>query len=101
MSAARLTRALREWAGDGPRRRYAEEIAAIYRAYRDGLERRARRRGAVRVAARWTPCAGERRSAWGGTPVFVYGFDDFDGLQLDALELSLGLQRGRDGLAPL
>src|SRR5215216_6114058 len=38
MSAARLTRALRQWAGDGPRRQYAEEIAAVYRAYRDGLE---------------------------------------------------------------
>ncbi len=32
-------RALRDWAGDGPRRAYADEIAAVYRAYRDGLER--------------------------------------------------------------
>ena len=34
VSGARLTRALRDWAADGPRRRYAEEIAAIYPAYR-------------------------------------------------------------------
>ena len=26
------------------------------------------------------------REAWGHTPVFVYGFDDFNGLQLDALD---------------
>ena len=38
VSAARFTRALRDWAGDGPRRQYAEEVAAIYRAYREGLE---------------------------------------------------------------
>ena len=35
---ARFTRRCRAWAGDGPRRRYAEEVAAIYRGYRDGLE---------------------------------------------------------------
>ena len=35
---ARFTQALRAWAGEGPRRAYADEIAAIYRGYRDGLE---------------------------------------------------------------
>ena len=53
----RFTRALRDWAGDGPRRAYADEVAAIYARYRDGLER-AGPRGprAVRLA-------GPRRAA--------------------------------------
>jgi ATP-dependent helicase/DNAse subunit B len=87
VSAARLTRALRDWAGEGPRRSYAEEIAAIYRAYREGLDRAGLLDeelyawGALNALR-----AGGARTAWGRTPVFVYGFDDFDGLQLDALE---------------
>jgi ATP-dependent helicase/DNAse subunit B len=105
VSAARLTRALRDWAGDGPRRQYAEEIAAIYRAYREGLETAGLvdaelyGRGAL-DALRTAP------AAWGRTPVFVYGFDDFNGLQLDAVEtlarhcdvdvtISLPYERGR------
>ena len=105
VTAARLTRALRDWAGDGPRRKYAEEIAAIYRAYREGLEAAGLvdaelyGRGAL-DALRTAP------RAWGDTPVFVYGFDDFNGLQLDALEtlarhcdadvtVSLPYERGR------
>ena len=35
---ARFTQALRAWAGHGPRARYAEEVAAILRGYREGLE---------------------------------------------------------------
>ena len=35
---ARFTRALRDWAGDGPRRSYADEVAAVYRGYRAGLD---------------------------------------------------------------
>src|SRR5919198_2591584 len=35
---ARLTGALRAWAGPGPRRAYAEEVTALYRGYREGLE---------------------------------------------------------------
>ena len=105
VSAARFTRALRDWAGDGPRRQYAEEVAAIYRAYREGLETAGLvdaelyGRGAL-DALRTAP------AAWGRTPVFVYGFDDFNGLQLDALEtlsrhcdvdvtVSLPYERGR------
>jgi ATP-dependent helicase/DNAse subunit B len=108
VSAARLTRALRDWAGDGPRREYAEEIAAIYRAYRDGLDtaglldEELYARGALN-ALRQGPA---RETPWGRSPVFVYGFDDFNGLQLDALEtlsrhcdvdvtVSLPYERGR------
>jgi len=105
VSAARFTRALRDWAGEGPRRQYAEEIAAIYRAYRDGLEsaglldEELYGRGALDALR-------NQKARWGRTPVFVYGFDDFDGLQLDALEtlarhcdvdvtVSLPYERGR------
>ncbi len=96
---ARFTQALRTWAGDGPRRRYAEEIAAIYRGYRDGL-----------VAAgladpelfAWHALDALRRApaAWGATPVFVYGFDDFNPLQLDALD-TLASKCGVDVVASL
>jgi ATP-dependent helicase/DNAse subunit B len=82
---ADFTRALRAWARGGPRRRYAEEVAALYRGYRDGLEAAGladpelsflRALSALRLAP-------ER---WRRTPLFVYGFDDFDPLQLHALD---------------
>jgi ATP-dependent helicase/DNAse subunit B len=102
---ARFTQALRAWAGGGPRERYAEEVAAIYRGYRSGLE-------AAGLADpelfAWHALDALRLDpiAWGRTPVFVYGFDDFDGLQLDALDtlankcgvdvvVSLPVERGR------
>jgi ATP-dependent helicase/DNAse subunit B len=82
---ARLTRALRQWAGGGPRRAYADDVAAVYGAYRNGLE-------AAGLADEelfgWRALDALRLNpmAWGDTPLFVYGFDDFDRLQLDALE---------------
>lgn len=81
---ARLTAALRAWAGDGPRRRYADEIAAIYRRYRDRLDAA----GLVDDELyAWQAVAAlrERPGSWGTTPVFVYGFDDFTPLELAAL----------------
>jgi ATP-dependent helicase/DNAse subunit B len=112
MSAARFTRALRDWAADGPRRRYAEEVAALYRGYRAGLDsaglldEELYARGALDALAAAPPERGGPEAAWGGTPVFVYGFDDFNGLQLDALDIlakrcnadvtvSLPYERGR------
>jgi ATP-dependent helicase/DNAse subunit B len=101
---ARLTRALRDWAGDGPRRAYAEEVAAIHRAYRDGLEK-ADLHDPESFAWQALDALRNRKEAWRRTPVFVYGFDDFDRLQLDALEslsrcdadvtVSLPFERGR------
>jgi ATP-dependent helicase/DNAse subunit B len=82
---ARFTQALRAWAGEGPRRRYAEEVAAIYRGYRDGLER-AGLADAELFAWRALDQLRREPGTWGATPVFVYGFDDFDPLQLDALD---------------
>ena len=104
MSAARLTRSLRQWAGDGPRRPYAEEIAAVYRAYRDGLEH-AGLHDPEGFAWHALDALRNREDAWGCTPVSIYGFDDFNGIQLDALEtlsrsgadvaVSLPFERGR------
>ena len=85
VGAADFTRALRAWAGNGPRRRYAEEVAALYRHYREGLEAvglvdpEHLSLGAI-DALRMAP------DRWDGTPLFVYGFDDFDPLQLRALD---------------
>ena len=103
---ARLTRALRDWAGDGPRRAYADEVAAIYRLYRQGLEAA----GLVDPELyAWRALDALRRepARWRGTPLFVYGFDDFTALERDALEtisgrcdadvtVSLPFETGRD-----
>jgi ATP-dependent helicase/DNAse subunit B len=102
----RFTRALRDWAGDGPRRSYADEVAALYARYRAGLD------AAGLVDAElfaWRALDALRRepARWGHTPVFVYGFDDFTPLELDALEtlavhseadvvVSLPYEAGRD-----
>ncbi|MFN2616301.1 MAG: PD-(D/E)XK nuclease family protein [Thermoleophilaceae bacterium] len=82
---ARFTRALRDWAGDGPRRGYAEEVARLYRRYRDLLD------AAGLVDAElyaWRALDALRRepARWRDTPLFVYGFDDFTPLELEALE---------------
>ena len=82
---ARLTRALRDWAGEGPRRAYAEEVAAITRGYHAGLER-AGLVDAELFAQRALGALAEAPERWGRTPVFAYGFDDFTPLELDALE---------------
>ncbi|MBA3264467.1 MAG: exodeoxyribonuclease V subunit gamma [Thermoleophilaceae bacterium] len=105
LQPGRFTRALRDWADDGPRRRYAEEVAAVYRGYRDGLEAAGL---ADAESFAWHADDALRRepSSWGQTPLFVYGFDDFNPLQLDALEtianhcgadvcVSLPYERGR------
>jgi ATP-dependent helicase/DNAse subunit B len=81
---ARLTQALRAWAGDGPRRAYVDEVAEIYRRYRERLE------GAGLVddelfAWRAVSALREQPQSWGTTPVYVYGFDDFTPLELAAL----------------
>jgi ATP-dependent helicase/DNAse subunit B len=80
-----LGRALSAWAGGGPRRGYAAEVAAIHRGYHDGLEAA----GLVdRELFAWRALDALRRepARWRGTAVFVYGFDDFTRLELDALE---------------
>src|SRR4051794_8352297 len=78
---ARFTRALRAWGGVA----YADELAALYSAYRRRLEALGRpdRDGeawAVLDALRADP------AAWGRRPLFVYGFDELTRAQLDAVE---------------
>ncbi len=101
----RLRRALLAWAGDGPRRAYAEDLAAIYDAYRVVLAEV----GLVdeeQFARRALDALRREPRRFGATPVFAYGFDDFTRLELDALEtlarqaeadvtVSLPFERGR------
>src|SRR3954462_1938029 len=107
-------RALEEWAGHGPRRRYAREVASIYRAYRDRLDA-AGLVDADLFAWRAIDALREHPDQFGRTPVLVYGFDDFTPIELDALEtlatrvgvdvtVSLPYERGRPAfraVAPL
>jgi ATP-dependent helicase/DNAse subunit B len=83
---ARLTRALRDWAGDDARRRrYVDEVAAIYSAYRRRLDRLGRPDSELHASAALDALRLEP-ARWGGTPVFFYGFDDLTPLQLDAVD---------------
>ena len=105
----RLTQALRAWAaGDAGRRAYADEVAALYGAYRRALERLGRPDAPLYAAAALDALR-ERPAAWGATPVFFYGFDDLPALQLHAVEtlaatgaqvtLSLAYEPGRMAFA--
>ncbi|HEX4035702.1 MAG TPA: PD-(D/E)XK nuclease family protein [Solirubrobacteraceae bacterium] len=83
---ARFTVALRAWAPPGSRRAaYAEELAELYFGYRGTLERLGRLDQELLAAAALDALrlAPER---WGRTPVFIYGFDDLEPIQLDAVE---------------
>ncbi|MGI8946367.1 MAG: PD-(D/E)XK nuclease family protein, partial [Thermoleophilaceae bacterium] len=86
---ARFTKALRAWAGGGPRRAYAEEVAELYRRYRAGLEAAALMDEDLFA---WRALDALRRAParWGATPVFLYGFDDFTSVELDAIEVLAG-----------
>jgi ATP-dependent helicase/DNAse subunit B len=82
----RLERALHAWGEADPgQREYAAELSALYRAYRDALDRLGRvDRELFAVAA--LDAISVAPTAWGSTPVFVYGFDDFTAIELDAIE---------------
>jgi ATP-dependent helicase/DNAse subunit B len=82
---ARFTRAVRDWqaAGDAPP--HAGELAALYAGYHRRLEAV----GAVDLeglARAALDALREQPAAWGGRPVFLYGFDDLTPLQRDAVE---------------
>jgi ATP-dependent helicase/DNAse subunit B len=78
--------ATREWGAREPSRAaYAEELARLYGAYRDGLEALGRRDRilhdqAALDALRLEPVR------WRRTPVLIYGFDDLTAVQRDAIE---------------
>jgi ATP-dependent helicase/nuclease subunit B len=85
----RLRQALRAWAGDGPQRAHAEEVGALYAAYRDALET-ARLVDDPLFARMALDALRADPARWGAQPVFAYGFDDFTPLELDLLELLAG-----------
>jgi PD-(D/E)XK nuclease superfamily len=94
VTPARLVAAAREWAvADGARAAEgAEELGRLFGEYQRALKQightdRERRAAQALDALRREP------ALWGGTPVLMYGFDDFDGLQLDAIE-TLGVVVG-------
>ena len=101
----RLTQALRAWADDDERRRaYADEVSALYSAYRRTLQRLGRSDRPLYATAALDALQ-ERPAAWGGTPVYVYGFDDLTPIEADAVRtlaqigaqvtLSLAYEPGR------
>ena len=104
---ARFTRAVRDWVATGEAPAHAEELAALYSAYHRRLERLGvvDREGLARAAL---DALRERPAAWGGRPVFLYGFDDLTPLQHDAVEtlarhadvcLALAYEPGRAAFA--
>jgi ATP-dependent helicase/DNAse subunit B len=87
VTPARLQAALRAWvSADGAGAAGgAEELGRCYGEYRKLLKRigctdHERRAVQALDALRRQP------ALWGGTPVLMYGFDDFGALQLDAIE---------------
>ncbi len=114
VTPARFTSALRAWAGGsgaapappppgggraayaeaggapppprgGGRAAYAAELGALYSAYRRRLERLGR---PDQEGYAWAALDALRAApgAWGGRPVFLYGFDDLTPIQRDAVE---------------
>ncbi|TMM12355.1 MAG: hypothetical protein E6G00_03630 [Actinobacteria bacterium] len=99
VDAARLRVALRAWAGDGPRRSRAEDLASLYSSYRDVLEDA----GLVDdqlFAWRALEALRANPSGWRATPVHVYGFDDFTEIELALLE-TLSSAAGADVMVSL
>ena len=87
--------ALRAWAAEAPAQSaYAEELAALYGAYRDGLERLGRRDARLHTVEALDRLRLEP-ARWGGTPVLLYGFDDLTPQQRDTVE-TLAVHCGAD-----
>ena len=72
-------------AAGGGRPTYAAELGALYSAYRRRLERLGR---PDQEGYAWAALDALRAApgAWGGRPVFLYGFDDLTPIQRDAVE---------------
>jgi ATP-dependent helicase/DNAse subunit B len=104
----RFTSALRAWAAGTSRAAYAEELAALYAAYRGTLERVGRTDDDLRLAAAIDGLRADP-ARWSARPVFVYGFDDLRPLQREAIAVlaatgaevcvSLTFERGRYAFA--
>jgi ATP-dependent helicase/DNAse subunit B len=87
IAPARFSAALRLWASPGTarRRRFAAELASLYGGYRRALERLGVLDAELAAVAALDALRLEP-ARWGATPVFCYGFDDLEPLQLDAVE---------------
>ncbi len=86
VSPERFAGAMQSWArGDRRRDPYARDVAALYRGYLRELERISR---VDRDLYAWRSLDALRAEPgrWGGTPVFLYGFDDLDALERDCVE---------------
>ena len=82
--------ALRAWAKEHPGRSdYAEDLGDLYGAYRRALEALGRLDPPMHATAALDALRLEP-ARWGGTPLFLYGFDDLTRLQLDAIETIAG-----------
>lgn len=82
----RFSAAVRAWAREGTSRRvYVDELAGLYRDYRRRLERLGRLDSELH-ALRALDELSLAPDRWRGTPVFCYGFDDLDALQLAVIE---------------
>jgi len=78
--------AMRAWGEREPARAaYAEELARLYGAYRDGLETLGRRDRVLQDQAALDALR-LQPARWRATPVFLYGFDDLTPIQRDAVE---------------
>ncbi len=110
ISAERFGAAMGTWARQDPRRvGYARDVAAIYQAYADQLDRLGRV-DAELYAWRALDALRAAPGRWGSEPVFFYGFDDLHPLERDAIEtlarvvgaevtVSLTYEAGRAALA--
>jgi ATP-dependent helicase/DNAse subunit B len=106
----RFVRALRDWAADDASRgAYADELGALVLAYRRAQQRTGRRDRPQHVTVALDALRLEPER-WSGTPVLLYGFDDFSPLQRDVIDtlanavgtevvLSLTFEPGRTAFA--
>ena len=105
----RWRQALRTWAqDDAARSEYAEDLGALYDAYRTRLERLGLRDEPLHAATALDTLR-EQPRLWGDTPVLFYGFDDLAPLQRDAvlalarsdadITVALTFEPGRDAFA--
>jgi ATP-dependent helicase/DNAse subunit B len=86
ISPARFAQAMRRWGEEDPRRSgVARDIGSLYLAYADELDRLGRVDSELFL---WRALDALRGApgAWGGAPVFFYGFDDLTALERDAVE---------------
>jgi len=99
VTPARFTSALRTWAAASGRAAYADELGALYSAYRRRLERLGR---PDEEGYAWAALDAMRAApaSWGSRPVFLYGFDDLTPIQRDAVE-SLVRHAGAEVLVAL